>query len=281
VNSSLSDAALVLIGHGSSRSSASAAPVYQHAAELRRREVFGQVVEAFWKQEPAIRSVLAGVRQPRVFILPFLMSEGYFADEAIPRELGLRQDKQAVFPRVQQRAGQTLYYCSPIGTQVGMAKVILARAQEVIARHPFPFAPKPTDIALFIVGHGTGRHDQSRKVVEQQVSLIAAQRAFAEVHAVFMEEEPRVGDCYGLAQARNLVVVPFLASDGPHATEDIPILLGEAQRIVQQRLAQGQPAWRNPTERKGKLLWYGRSVGTEPHLADVILEMVREMASAT
>ena len=79
-----------------------------------------------------------------------------------------------------------------------------------------------------------------------------------------------------LAKTKNIVVVPFFISDGLHAVEDIPVLLGEPERIVKERLAAGQPTWRNPTERDGKLVWYSPSVGTEPQLADVILERVRE-----
>ena len=53
-------------------------------------------------------------------------------------------------------------------------------------------------------------------------------------------------------------------------------MLGEPQETVQSRLKSGQPTWRNPTEKKGKLVWYTSAVGSEPHIADVILERVRE-----
>ena len=73
-------------------------------------------------------------------------------------------------------------------------------------------------------------------------------------------------------------MVPFFISDGLHSYEDIPVMLGEPERVVQERLKSGQPTWRNPTERKGKRLWYSASIGTEPLIADVILERVREAA---
>jgi len=63
-----------------------------------------------------------------------------------------------------------------------------------------------------------------------------------------------------------------------HAVEDIPVLLGEPGRIVKERLAAGQPTWRNPTEKNGKLVWYAPSVGTEPLMADVILQRASEAA---
>jgi len=103
---------------------------------------------------------------------------------------------------------------------------------------------------------------------------------YAGVHPIFLEENPRIPECYQLAQTKNLVVVPFFISDGLHTREDIPVLLGESRAAVSQRLAAGQPVWRNPTEKNGKLVWYAPAIGSEPHLADVILESVREAAGA-
>jgi sirohydrochlorin cobaltochelatase len=95
-----------------------------------------------------------------------------------------------------------------------------------------------------------------------------------------MEEDPRITDCHTRAGTRNLVVVPFFISDGLHTVEDIPVLLGEPERIVKERLAAGLPTWRNPTEKHNKLIWYSPAVGSEPQIADVILERVREAVAA-
>jgi sirohydrochlorin cobaltochelatase len=133
-----SDAALVLVGHGSTLNPDSSAPAHQHADELRRRGIFAQVVECFWKLEPAICGVLRGVFAPRVFVVPLFISEGYFTEEVIPRELGLRTSDQPDFDRVQQRGNQTIYYCGPVGTHDSMTSVLLARARDIIERHPSP-----------------------------------------------------------------------------------------------------------------------------------------------
>jgi sirohydrochlorin cobaltochelatase len=270
----LSDAALVVLGHGTTLNAASAAPVRQQAEELRRRGLFAEVREAFWKQEPQIKTVLASLARPRVFIVPMFISEGYFSTEIIPNELGFS------FPdRLKIRTGGSeLFYCAPVGSHESMTRVILSRAAGVVQQFPFPRAPKTADITLLIAGHGTGRHANSRTAIDRQVELIRAQKIYAAVHAVFMEEDPRIAGCHALAQTRYCVVVPFFISDGLHAVEDIPVLLGEPERIVKERLAAGQPTWRNPTEKHGKLFWYSASVGTDPVLAEVILERVREAA---
>ncbi len=269
----LSDAALVVLGHGTELNENSAAPVFQHAAELRRRNIFREVREAFWKQEPQIKKVLAEISAARVFIAPLFISEGWFASVVVPRELGFSSVPSSINP---QRS--TLLYCSPVGSHDSMTKVILSRADEVARQFPFPRAPKNSETTLFIVGHGTEKNENSRKPVDRQAELIRAMGIYADVRAIFLEESPRIDECYSLAPTKNVIVVPFFISDGLHVQQDIPVLLGEAKRTVAQRLVAGQPAWRNPTEKNGKMVWYSRAVGTEPRMADVILERVREAA---
>jgi sirohydrochlorin cobaltochelatase len=269
-----SDAVLVILGHGTSLNDQSAVPVFQHAAELRRRKIFAYVREAFWKQEPHVKKVLAEISAPRVFIAPLFISEGYFSTEIIPAELG--------FPTVPSSINHqlsTLFYCRPVGSHASMTKVILSRVAEVVRKFPFPRAPKPAETTLFIAGHGTERNANSRQAIERQVELIRAQNLYAAVHAVFIEEAPFIKDCHFTARTKHCVVVPFFISDGLHAVEDIPVLLGEPEKLVKARHAAGQPTWRNPTEMRGKLFWYSPAVGTEPLLADVILERVREAAN--
>lgn len=271
-----SNAALVLVGHGSTLNGDSAAPTYQHADEIRRRGIFGQVVEAFWKLEPGLSGVLRGVFAERVFIVPLFISEGYFTEEVIPREMGFAGDAESGFEHARTNGEQTIFYCGPIGTHESMTDVLVARADEVVEKYPFPRSPAADDRSLFIAGHGTGNNDNSRKAIERQVEIIRENSPYHDVHAIFMEEAPRIEECWELAETDNLVMVPFFISDGLHSFEDIPVMLGEPERKVQKRLAEGQFPWRNPTERNGKRLWYTPSIGNEPHIADVIMQRVRE-----
>jgi len=281
VTEDFSDATLVILGHGTELNAESAAPARQHAAELRQRRVFAEVREAFWKQEPRILDVMTAVKAPRVFIAPLFISEGYFSEDVIPRALGFRSAGDAEFNRVRREAERTLFYCQPVGTHESMTRVILARAEGIVRQFPFPRAPLPREAALFIAGHGTERNENSRRTVERQVEFISQGSEYGEVHAIFLDEEPRIPQCYHLTQKPNLIIVPFFISDGLHVAEDIPVLLGAPERVVKERLQKGQPPGRNPTEKHGRLVWYTRSVGTEPSLADIILERVTEAAGWT
>ena len=143
---------------------------------------------------------------------------------------------------------------------------------------PFPRAPRTKDITLFIAGHGTDKNENSRKAIERQVGLLRAMNVYAGVQAVFLEESPRIAECYQLAPTKNLVVVPFFISDGLHTQEDIPVLLGEAKPVVENGLPRASRRGVIRRRKQGKLVWYSSAIGSEPQLADVILERVREAA---
>ncbi len=275
---SFEDAALVLVGHGSTLNAESSAPTFQHADELRRRGAFAQVVECFWKEQPAVSGVMRGVFAKRVFVVPVFISEGYFTEEVIPRELGLCSRGQTEFPRVQEQEGRRIHYCGPVGTHSSTTEIVLARARDVVNRFPGDGAPVYSETSLFIAGHGTGNNENSRRSVENQVAAIRRQGIYHDVHAIFMEEDPLIRECYLLAESKNIVVVPFFISDGLHSYEDIPMMLGEPEDVVRSRYRAGQPTWINPTTVRGHRVWYGKSIGTETGMADVILARVREMA---
>jgi len=284
-NPDFSDAALVLIGHGSTVNAQSSQPVRQLAEQLSARRLFAQVTPAFNLEHPKIGDI-SSIDAPRIFAVPITISEGHFTEQTIPFELGLCKkpecdcaEGECNYPKTEERDGKQIIYTSPIGTHPSMTDVLLSRARDIVQQHPFPNAPCPDETALFIAGHGTGKNKNSRKSIEAQVETIRARTDYADVQPAFMEEAPFIADCYTATDAKNIIMVPFFIADGLHTVEDIPVLLGETGKRVKERLNAGQPTWRNPTERKGKLLWYTPPIGTEPHLPEVILERVKEMVN--
>lgn len=281
------DATLLIIGHGSTVNGDSGATVHQHVAELRGRNLFADVQPAFFKIEPRIGPALANIRTPRVFVVPLFVSEGYFTRQAIPCELGLPAGSQDVMPAKVHLDGRDVIYCHPVGTHPLMTEIILARAAAAVsgrAGNPLPAEPNQRrardcapyhDTALVIAGHGTELNPDSRKSIERQVELIASRNLFAEVHAAFLEEQPRIAEIPNIVKSPRIVVVPFFMSDGLHVCEDIPLLLGETEANVQARLKAGQWPWLNPTEVRGTTIFYTPGVGSEPGIANVILERVK------
>jgi sirohydrochlorin cobaltochelatase len=265
-------AALLIIAHGSTVNPDSSAPTLAHAAEIRRRRIFADVECAFWKEEPSLRDALflfdpESIRE--VYVVPNFISEGYFTQTVIPRELELNG------ATTKRPSGQTWKYCQPVGNHPMMTELLLKRAREI--------APgvDPAETSLLIVAHGTDLNENSAVAAKREAEKIRALRKFAEVLNVYMEEPPLVSDWRKLTKTRNVVVVPFFISDGLHSYEDIPRLIGI---VVAAGVDRGRPGSAPPATARGKIfrhnpycvdgrsLFYAPSIGTDPGFADIIIE---------
>jgi sirohydrochlorin cobaltochelatase len=270
------DSSVLLIAHGSTVNADSARSAFGHAERLREPGYFRAVTAAFWKQAPFIRDALAELHSEQLFIVPLFLSDGYFTRQVLPRELELPIKEDGSFSRIASCGAQRLFYCEPIGTSPVMTDVILARVEEVLTNSSR--GPGTSDKALVLAAHGTEKDSQSSRAAEWHIQRIRATGRFAEAHAAFMEESPRISDLAAFTKTKDIVVVPFFISEGLHAREDVPVLLGESPDEVQRRLKAGQPTFSNPTERHGKRMWYAASIGTAPLVRDVILQRIREAA---
>ena len=208
-----------------------------------------------------MREIFESVESEVVYIVPNFISEGYFCQQVLPRELRLEGP-------VTRRDGRTLCYCDPVGIHPNMTRLLLQRADEVA-----PGVPR-AETSLVIVGHGTSLNENSAKAIQEQVRLIrAGGHGFAEVQDAYMEEAPLVSDWASLTRAPHVVVVPFFIADGLHSFQDIPVLLG-MEKEPGKALSEMEVFRQNPIEMHGRRLYYSGAIGTEPHLADVILDQV-------
>jgi sirohydrochlorin cobaltochelatase len=256
------ESALIVVGHGSTVNPDSSAPTFEHAETLIRRKIFGEVHCAFWKEEPSLRQVVHMVDRDELYVVPNFISEGYFTRVVIPRELELTG------PLTAQR-GRLIKYCQPVGNHPRMTELLLHRASTIA-----PGAP-PRQTSLVIVGHGTALNDNSAVAAKREVERIRARNVYAEVFNAYMEEEPLVANWAQFASQPNVVIVPFFISDGLHSYEDIPVLLGIAAASRGAASERGGEMFRaNPYRLRGRTLYYASAIGTEPLIADLILDQV-------
>ena len=282
--------ALLIVAHGSTVNPDSSAPTLAHAAEIRRRKIFAEVECAFWKEEPSLRDALflfdpESIRE--VCVVPNFISEGYFTQTVIPRELELNG------VTTERPSGQTWKYCRPVGNHSAMTELLLKRAREI--------APgvDPAETSLLIVAHGTDLNENSAVAAKREAEKIRALGKYSSVLNVYMEEPPLVSDWRKLTKTRNVIVVPFFISDGLHSYEDIPRLLGIVDRHPERSRAESKdPAElpsdlitgsldfarddgkktvrlvfrHNPYRIDGRSLFYAPSIGTDPGFADIIIE---------
>src|SRR5437867_929720 len=268
-----SDCAILLVAHGSTVNPDSSVPTLAHAEEIRRRKTFADVGCAFWKEEPSLRDAIflfdpESIRE--VYVVPNFISEGYFTQTVVPRELELDG-------RITKRSnGQIWKYCEPVGNHPLMTELLLKRAREVA-----PDAA-PAETSLLIVAHGTDLNENSAVAAKREAEKIRALGKYAAVLNVYMEEPPLISDWRKLTNTPNVVVVPFFISDGLHSYEDIPVLLGIVVAAGGERGRSGSapPATRphgevfrrNPYEIDGRLLFYAPSIGIDPGFADIIIQ---------
>ena len=248
--------ALLIVGHGSTVNPDSSAPTWTHAREIQRRKIFADVQCAFWKEEPSLRDArffFADETIREVFVVPNFISQGYFTQTVIPRELELAG------PSTRRANGQIWNYCEPVGNNPLVTELLLARAHEIAPN------AEPTETALLIVAHGTELNDNSAVAAKREAERIRARGEFATVGNAYMEEPPLIAEWDELTNAPNVIVVPFFIADGLHSYEDIPKLLGIE--------CTGMDVFRkNPHRVRGRSLYYGKAIGTDPRFADVIIE---------
>jgi sirohydrochlorin cobaltochelatase len=273
------DSGLLIVAHGSTVNPDSSAPTLAHASEIRRRNIFADVECGFWKEEPSLRDALflfdpESIRE--VYVVPNFISEGYFTQTVVPRELELNG-------RITKRSnGQLWRYCEPVGNHPLMTELLLKRARDV--------APDvdPAETSLLIVAHGTDLNENSAVAAKREVEKIRSLGKYAAVLNVYMEESPLVSDWRKLTKTHNVVVVPFFISDGLHSYEDIPVLLGivVAAGVDRGRPGSAPPATaggeifrRNPYKIDDRSLFYAPSIGIDPGFADIIIEQASSAKS--
>jgi len=269
--------ALLVVAHGSHLNPDASTPTREHADRLRERGAFDEVRTAFWKEEPSFRNALRPIESDEVYVVPLFVSEGYFTEEVLPRQLRLdgwspdlwdSDGTSATHATLPARdVDQTVHYCGPVGTHDAMADVIVRRAESVTDDPDVG-----PGVALAVVGHGTERNEHSAKAIEHHASCIRDRDRFDAVHAVFMDEEPEVDDLPEHVAADDVVLVPLFIADGYHTQEDIPEDIG-----LTDDYREGYPV---PATVDGTRIWYAGAVGTEPLLADVVLERAVEAGAS-
>ena len=261
--------ALVIVAHGSHLNPDSSTPTYDHADTIRAASAFDEVATAFWKEEPSFREVLRTVEADEVYVVPLFVSEGYFTEQVIPRELRLEGWDPEAWDSdgtsathttlTAEDTNQTVHYCGPVGTHDSMTDVIVRRAESVTGN---PNVGEGFGIA--VVGHGTKRNENSAKAIEYHARRVRAMDRFDEVRALFMDEAPEIDDVTDHFESEDVVVVPLFIADGFHTQEDIPEDMGLTDDY--------RTGWDTPADVGGHRIWYAGAVGTEPLMADVILE---------
>jgi sirohydrochlorin cobaltochelatase len=204
-----------------------------------------------------MREVFDLVEADTIYVVPLFISEGYFTEEVIPREL----DLDGPAPSTTRLDGRTVHYCSPVGTHPWMTRMILRRAEETAGMTD----EQAHEAGLIIIGHGTERNSNSSEIIYQVTSNARAEGLFGRVETGFLDQEPDVGEVLAGMADRDVVLVPFFIAEGWHTQETIPDDLGI-----------NRPSIASVTEVAGRRVHYAPPVGTFPEVAEIVLQRARE-----
>ncbi len=197
-----------------------------------------------------MRHVLDTVEAEDVCVVPAFISEGYFTQQVIPREFGLKGP-------VTRKDGKTVRYAGPLGTYEGMADVILERAEDLLRGKEIP----PGRQALVLLGHGTDLNKSSGGVIYLNAGRIRERDLYDVVEVGFLDQKPEIGEVVERVEAENVVLIPVFIAEGWHTRETIPEDLGLSGEV---------------TVREDKTIFYGAPVGTHPSMADLIVARAHE-----
>ncbi len=274
----LKSSTLILAIHGSTEDNRPALAGQRLADTIRKHGLFREVKAAFHKHAPLLHETIDQADGNPVVIIPMLMSSGFFAEKIFPKALQLDAVPIDRFPKVTGYKGKTVVYAHPIGLHSGMKSLVIESAKTVLEQHPFPFKTPLSKTSIALIGHGTSQHTKSRGSADALAEELSSDPDICQgSRTFFIEENPAIKEIYQWnTPTRNVVVVPFMLADGPHAIQDIPIALGQPEREIEERLEKGNATWRNPTERNGKRIWISQPVGLSPLLPDLIIDYVRK-----
>jgi sirohydrochlorin cobaltochelatase len=240
--------ALVIVGHGSHLNEDSSLPVYEHAARIRETGEFDEVVECFWKEEPSMRHVLDTIESEDVYVVPAFISEGYFTQLVIPRELGLEGP-------LTRKGEKTVRYAGPLGTFEGMPDVILERTEDLMRGRELSGRT-----ALVLLGHGTDLNKNSGGVIYLNAGRLRERGIYDLVEVGFLDQDPEIGGVVDRIEAQNVILIPLFIAEGWHTRETIPEDLGLKGEV---------------TVCDDKTIFYGAPVGTHASMANLIIARAR------
>jgi sirohydrochlorin cobaltochelatase len=109
------ETAVLLVGHGSTRHTRSAATTWRHAAGIDRSGRFAQVAAAFLDQTPTVAEAVKKITAPRIATI------GYFSDAGNHGAVDV--------PHLLRRTGRAAAYLGTIGRDPGLLRLIAEQAK--------------------------------------------------------------------------------------------------------------------------------------------------------
>jgi sirohydrochlorin cobaltochelatase len=250
------EAALLLVGHGSSRLATSRQATDRLAEKIRGRNLFAEVEACFWKEAPFLSLDLVSAQT--VYVVPNFAGEGAFTQRLIPEKLGISGSVSHV-------GGRRLYYTEPVGCHPRLPDLLRLRAEGLCRGYEIDMR----DTGLLVIGHGSRQPGGVSATPEAVAETLRAMNKFAAVATAYLEQAPFVADWPRLIDAKHVIVAPWLISEGMHASEDLPPFFGlDTPRG-------------GPVEIHGRTVWLMDGIGRDEEVVEMIFDHIRQAEANT
>ncbi|MFO1128756.1 MAG: CbiX/SirB N-terminal domain-containing protein [Rhodospirillales bacterium] len=234
------EAAVLLLGHGTTKGWGAVANLRRHAARLARVPGFGDVhVATLHGPGPRPPEVIRRVRRRELFVVPVTMCDGQTVGD--------------VSALVGDGYRTRLRFCPPLGAHPDLAELIARRTGAAATGLGWP----PEGTTVLLVAHGSSRHPASARGAHRLAALVQVRCAATRVAVAFLEQKPTLADA--LVRLRGpLLVVGLFAGGGRHATDDVDDAVAASGRT--------------------NIVHLG-AIGTDAAIASVIAAIVHESCS--
>lgn len=268
------DSLVVLVAHGSETAPGAANLVEAHARTLGARGMFSEVRAAFLRGAARPRDIIENAKHDTIYIVPYMISDGYSIETLIPSALGLSGQPGGYGSRTGQRR---IHICQSIGTHHRVTDSIINLLHETISGASLV----PSKTAIAVAAHGTGRHQGNFRQANALAAVIAKQCGVDNTFAVFIEEPPYLAEWKAQTDNTHVIVVPYLMTVGSHATVDIPGAFGLSDRMdllnrCRACMATGRVF--GPCETDHHVIWYLPVVGSGRDVCEIIIDRIARFA---
>lgn len=232
------ETALVLIGHGSSRSPDPLRLLETHAQALRESGLFADVGVAALSGDSNRAQITSRLRGDELHVMPMFMCDGQFASSSIA----------AIIRDERRGRARPITVHRPLGLIPGLAEALVSRSLDCAVRSGI----SSDEAILVLVAHGSNRESASRQVTGMIAAEARAAATFAAVTVAYLEERPRLREMIE-SLMRPAVVSGLFVAEGPHSDKEVPETLEKCS---------------------GRLVRYSGAVGSDPIIPGLILREI-------
>ena len=235
---------LLLVAHGSERSTGPNRQLLAQADTLRARGIFSDVEAAVLYGEPSLAKALQKLSPRPILTMPMFMCDGLFTRKIIPEQITIACAEI-------DSIGEMIN-CPPVGLSEGLASLIANRVSAKVAKS----GQKDHEVSVILVGHGSTASDASWQATERHAFRLRRLGQYRDVQTAYLDQHPLFDDVLSGQEGPVYVVGLFVAA-GLHAADDIPM------KIVSSRVAQN--------------ICYLGAIGSDPGMIDLALDQINKL----